>query len=267
MKMKFLLAVVGLAAASAAQSPALKFTKGEVLRYKATLESTQSDAFRGETQAIKMMGSHTITMKVTNASSTSATMSVTYSGAQAAATVLSLPPKLRDKKSEIEKNTTAALKKSMNEGTRTQVVSSRGQTVYTVPVGDGTSVTIPEGAFLMVSLPSSPPIINKPWTANVRMPSAANRSPQKFTFKYVGLAAYKNQKAYKIVLSASNSDQQKEGEVSGKRTMTITGYVLISTSGKVVYGELSRKQTTTMTHAKEGTRTSQQTTKQTYTIV
>src|SRR6185295_14337083 len=169
MKTSVAVSLFALAALSSAQGPlAFKFTKGEVIRYRATMQIVRSNSFKGETSAIEANGTHTITAKVTSASPSRSTMSVSYSAASATAKATSLPAEARAKKGEIEKGTADMLKRSLEGMTRTQSVLASGKTTYTLPLGDGKSMTIEDGAFMMLMLPKTPPTPGMTWTAFVR---------------------------------------------------------------------------------------------------
>lgn len=268
MKLNTLLLLVPLAAFTAAQAPtsmALKFTKGETIKYRSTVSGAESVSFKGDTSAIRMSGTDVITIKVTSASPAKAAMSVTYGSATASATATSLPKEARSKKSEIEKQYAQALKKSLAGGSRTQTVTSRGVTTFRIQVGDGKSLTIEDGAFMMLVLPSKAPAVNSTWKATVRMPSPASTESLKMTYKLVGMKDVGGEPAYKIAFSAGDSQSKKQGDLSAKATFKLNGYCLLgSKSGKLLYGEVSRS-TTTVLSGKEGTRTAVQNSLQTYT--
>lgn len=269
MKRYLFLAALAFAPAIAGAPPmSLKFKKGEILKFKITLTGRESSEFKGETMAIRFSGSHVMSMKVTSATASSASMSVSYSGAQASATAESLPPSAKSKKDEIEKEVAKGLQQSMGAGNRTQTVNSRGVTTYKLAIGDGKTITIEGGAYMMLVLPSKAPSMNVPWTATVRMPVVNSSESLKLTYKVVGSLQKGSENAYKILLNSSDTTSKTDGNVSGKLTTTVSGYVLLGqTSGQVLYGEVIRETKTVLTHKQQGTRTGIQSSKQVFTKI
>ncbi len=243
----------------------LLFTKGETLRYKVDITSTETTSVKGDTAELRMSGSHVMTMKVTSVSNGVATMSVGYSNATASATALSLPEDAKKNKAKIEAAAASALKTALSTGARSQKVKSNGTATYTMKAGEGQSLTIEGGAFMMLVLPTSEPVLNKPWTANIRQPMpGAPALPVKF--KWVGNVTKNGRPLKKIMMSVSQSKSDKQGEISMSMTESAGGFVLLDSGrGKVMSGEIERTLKQTMKHEKEGSRIQQQTSKQSFT--
>lgn len=257
---------VALSLLPPAQAPALRFTKGETLRYKTTMTGSRSASFKGSTQAMSYSGGCTMTLSVTSASAASAKMKVAYSGSFAKATVTALPPEMRAKKAEFEKAASDGIAKGMVSGGRSQSVTSRGIATFTIPLGDGKSMTISDGAFMMLVLPGTALSSGKTWRANVRMPIPEATGSIKVAYSFAGMQAFGGQQAYKITFASSDTQNQAKGEISAKMTTSLTGSILLgATSGKVLYGEVKRDSSTTLTHKTQGTRTAKQISIQTFT--
>ncbi len=252
--------------ASAGQSPlALRFAKGETLRYVSSVSATQSAKYRGEIFAIKMSGSNTMVISVKSVANGKASMSVSYTGGQSFATATSLPEGAKKDRAKIEAEAAKALKATLSGGARSQTVKGNGSSTYSIPMKDGQSMTIQDGAFMMLILPKLAPRVNTPWTAHIRMPIPGATGAMSVKYKLVGSATYNGQAARKIVFSTSDSESKKQGDVAVKVTIGVNGHILLNpASGKIVQGEVRRSVKTTLTHAKEGTRTSEQSSLQTF---
>src|SRR5687768_1151159 len=135
-KTPLLLAFACLPAVAAAPFKIL-CTKGETLKYKVSVSSTETNSFKGDTAEIKLTGSHVMTMKVSTVSGGVATMTVAYSGATTSATATSLPPELKKDKSKIEQAAANALKAALSTGARSQKVKSNGSATYSISAGEG----------------------------------------------------------------------------------------------------------------------------------
>jgi hypothetical protein len=242
----------------------LVFTKGETLRYKVNISSTETSSFKGDTAEIKMTGSQVMTMKVTSISGGVATMSVGYSGATASATATSLPSEVKKDKAKIEEAAAKAMKAALGAGARSQKVKSNGSATYSIKAGEGQTLSIEGGAFMMLVLPNGEPALNKPYTVNVRQPMpGAPALP--CTFKWVGTLTKNGRPLRKIMVSMTQSKSDKQGEVSVSMRETVSGFVLFDASrGKVMEGEIDRSLKQTMTHESQGTRTQNQTSKQSF---
>lgn len=265
MRYKTALLCVAVAAAATAAAPMkLQFTKGETLRYRVSVESTETTSVNGDTVELNMKGSHVMTMKVSSIASGVATMTVGYSGATASAKALSLPPEARKDKDKIEQQAAAVMKAALSSGARSQKVRSTGAATYTLAAGEGQSLTIEGGAFMMLVLPTGEPALNKPWTVNIRQPMpGAPALP--CTFKWVGTLEKNGRSLRKILVSMSKSGSNKQGEVSITANETASGHILFDTArGKVMEGEIERTVKQTLKHEKEGTRTQTQVSKQSF---
>jgi len=245
----------------------LHFTKGETLRYKVNITSTETTSVKGDTAELRMSGSQVMTLKVSSVSGGSATMSVSYSNVTASATALSLPAEAKKNKDKIEDAAAGALKTALSRGARSQRVKANGSATYTMKAGEGQSLTIEGGAFMMLILPAGEPVLNKPWTAKIRQPMAgAPALPIKF--KWVGTVTVAGRPLKKIVISMTQSKSDKQGELSLTATETAGGFVLFDAArGKVMSGEIERKAKQTIKHKTEGSRVQEQTSKQSFTKI
>lgn len=262
-----LVILFAIAAFSPNQAGMLKFAKGEVMKYKSTLSGSNTASFKGSTQAATFKGSNIMTVAVTSVTQTSASMKVTYSNAQGNVTITALPPEMKSKKAEIEKQISQSLKAGLNSGDRTQTTNSRGVTTYNLSLGDGKTMSISEGAFLMLVLPAGGAAPGKTWTANVRLPAAEASGSMKVQYKCTGIESYAGQQCYKITFTSSDSQSGKQGEVTMSMRASVSGTIYLSQGGKVLYGDVKRTNTATLTHAKEGTRTQKQESVQTFTKI
>lgn len=192
-------------------------------------------------------------------------MSVAYSNATASATALSLPAEVKKDKAKIEADAAKALKAALSTGARSQKVKSNGSATYTMRAGEGQSLSIEGGAFMMLVLPTGEPALNKPWTANIRQPMPGSPAlPIKF--KWVGTVTQSGRPLKKIMISMSQSKSDKQGEVSLSLSETANGFVLFDSGrGKIMSGEIERTVKQTVKHEKEGTRVQEQSSKQTFT--
>lgn len=244
---------------------ALKFAKGETLRYLSSISATQSAKYRGETFALKMSGSNTMVISVQSVANGKASMSVSYTGGRSSATATSLPVGAKKDRAKIEAEAAKSLKATLSGGSRSQTVKSNGSSTYSIPMKDGQSMTIQDGAFMMLILPKVAPKVNIPWTANIRMPIPGATGAMPVKYKLVGSATYNGRAARKIVFSTSDTESKKQGDVAMKVSIGVNGYILLNpATGKIVQGAVHRNVKTTITHAKEGTRTSEQSSVQTF---
>jgi hypothetical protein len=245
----------------------LLFSKGETMKYRVSVESTETTSFKGDTVEIKLTGSHVMTMRVNGVSGGLATMGVAYSGATAKATALSLPTEAKKDKAKIEAAAANALKAALSGGARTQKVRSNGVATYSIKAGEGQTLTIEGGAFMMLVLPSGEPMINKPWSASIRQPMpGAPALPCKF--KWVGNVTKNGKPLRKITVHMTQAKSNKQGEVTLSLNETATGYVLFdSRRGKVMEGVIERTAKQTAKHASQGTRTQVQASKQSFTKI
>jgi len=243
----------------------LLFSKGETLRYKVDITSTETTSLKGDTAELKMSGSHVMTMKVSSVANGLATMSVSYSNATASATAVSLPTEVKKDKAKIEAAAAKTLKSALSTGARSQKVKSNGSATYTMKAGEGQSLTIEGGAFMMLVLPTSEPVLNKPWAANIRQPMPGSPAlPVKF--KWVGNVTVGGRQLKKIVISMSQSKSDKQGEISLSMSESANGFVLFDSGrGKVMSGEIERAVKQTVKHEKEGTRVQEQSSTQKFT--
>jgi hypothetical protein len=243
----------------------LLFTKGETIRYKVDITSSETTSVKGDTAELRMTGSHVMTMKVSSVANGVATMSVGYSNATASATAVSLPAGAKKDKAKIETAAANALKSALSTGARSQKVKSNGSATYTMKAGEGQSLTIEGGAFMMLVLPTAEPALNKPWTANIRQPMPGSPAlPVKF--KWVGNVTVNGRPLKKIMISMSQSKSDKQGEISLSMTETANGFVLFDSGrGKVMSGEIERAVKQTVKHETEGSRVQEQSSKQTFT--
>lgn len=221
-------------------APALKFSPGEVLKYQMTLSGTQMSVAKGATNALSLSGSHTVIFKVASVANGTASMAVSYSGARASATATSLAPELKKDKAKIEKLTAERLKRSMTGEKRRQTVTPLGKTTY-IYSGDGKTMTISDGAFLMLILPSKLPALNGTWKAGVRMPDPNATGMLKMTYKYLGMTSYGSEQAYKISFSSNVTDSGRQGKVTGRLSIVLQGTLMLGAkSGKVLRGDIRR---------------------------
>ncbi|MGI8923565.1 MAG: hypothetical protein ACR2HJ_05905 [Fimbriimonadales bacterium] len=265
LRIPLLLAMLPLASVGAQSPLALKFAKGETLRYLSSVSASQSAKYRGETFAIKMSGSNTMVISVKSVANGKALMSVSYTSSQSAATATSLPEGAKKDRVKIEAEAARAIKATLSGGARSQTVRSNGSSTYSIPMKDGQSMTIQDGAFMMLILPKGAPNVNTRWTANIRMPIPGATRAMPVKYKLVGTATYNGQAARKIVFSTSDSESKKQGDVAMKVRIDVKGHFLLNpATGKIVQGEVNRSVKTTLTHAKEGTRTSEQSSVQTF---
>ena len=250
--------------ALAAAPMKLIFTKGETLKYKVSVVSTESTSLKGETAEIRVQGSHLMTIKVSAVSGGLATMSVGYSGATASATALSLPPDAKKDKAKIEQAAANALKTALSTGARSQKVKSTGSATYSIKAGEGQTLSIEGGAFMMLVLPTTEPALNKPWKVNIRQPiPGAPALP--CTFKWVGNVTKNGKALRKIMVHMTQSKSNKQGDVTVSMSETATGYVLFDAGrGKIMEGVIDRSAKQTAKHATQGTRTQTQSSKQTF---
>jgi hypothetical protein len=242
----------------------LIFSKGEVMKYRVNIDSTESTSLKGDTFEMKVSGSHLMTLTVASVSGGVASMSVKYSNAAANATALSLPPEAKKDKAKIEQNAEKALKAALLSGARSQKVRSNGSATYTLSAGEGQSLSIEGGAFMMLVLPSDTPTLNKVWSANIRQPMpGAPALPCKF--KWVGNVTKNGRTLRKITIQMTQSKSNKKGDVSISVSETAIGHILFDAAkGKVIEGEVQRTAKQTLKHVKEGTRTQTQVSKQTF---
>ena len=259
-----LLLALAFVPAIAAAPLRLIFTKGETLKYRVTISSTETNSFKGDTAEIKLTGSHVMTMKVSAISGGVATMSVSNSGATASATATSLPPELKKDKAKIEQAAANALKAALTSGARSQKVKSNGSATYNINAGEGQTLTIEGGAFMMLVLPAGEPVLNKPYTVNIRQPMpGAPALP--CTFKWVGNVTKNGKPLRKIIVSMKQSKSDKQGEITVSMSETATGHVLFDAGrGKVIEGVIDRTAKQTVKHATQGTQTKNQTSKQSF---
>ena len=250
--------------AMAAAPMKLLFTKGETLKYKVSVESTESTSFKGDTAEIKVKGSHLMTIKVSSVSGGLASMTVGYSGATASATAVSLPPDAKKDKAKIEQAAANALKTALSTGARSQKVKSNGSATYAIKAGEGQTLSIEGGAFMMLVLPPGEPALNKPWKSNIRQPvPGAPALP--CTFKWVANVSKGGKNLRKIMVHMTQSRSNKQGEVTLSMSETASGFVLFDASrGKVVEGVIDRNAKQSAKHATQGTRTQTQSSKQTF---
>src|SRR5438093_1495269 len=197
MKMNCSAILVAFLASMNAQSPALKFSPGETLRYQSTISGSTTVSLGGTTSAININGSHVINYKVNSVAGGKATVTVSYSGARATATATALPPEAKKDKARIEKAMADRMKAGMTGGARTQTVTPRGNSIYRMSVADGTTMTIEDGAFMMLVLPASFPPVNGTWKAGIRMPEPGAKLIS-ITYKNMGLVNGGKEQAYKI---------------------------------------------------------------------
>lgn len=262
LKKSFIL--IALAAVPVLASAPLKliFAKGETMQYKVTMTATETSSFKGDTLELKMTGSHVMALKVSSVSGGVAKMSVGYSGATASASALSLPAEVKKDKAKIEEAATKAMKASLLSGARSQTVRPNGAATYTIKAGEGQSLTIEGGAFMMLVLPTGEPTLNKTWTANIRQPMP-NAPSLPCKFKWVGNITKNGRPLRKIAVSMSQSKSNKQGEVTLSMSESVIGHVLFDSGrGKVIEGVIERTAKQTAKHSKEGTRTRVQESKQ-----
>ncbi|MDQ2985980.1 MAG: hypothetical protein M3R13_04580 [Armatimonadota bacterium] len=264
LKKSLLLIVLATAPVLASAPLKLVFAKGETMQYKVTIAATEASSFKGDTLELRMTGSQVMTMKVSSVSGGAAKMSVGYSGATASATALSLPAEVKKDKAKIEQAATKAMKASLLSGARSQTVRSNGVASYTMKAGEGQSLTIEGGAFMMLVLPAGEPTLNKSWTANIRQPMPGAPSlPCKF--KWVGNITKNGRPLRKIAVAMSQSKSNQQGEVTLSMSESVTGYVLFDSGrGKVLEGVIERTAKQTAKHSKEGTRTQVQESQQSF---
>lgn len=240
------------------------FAKGETLKYKVIVASTETNSFKGDTAEIKLTGSQVMTMKVSAVSGGVATMSVGYTGATATATATSLPPEMKKDKAKIEQAAANALKAALSGGARSQKVKSNGSATYSIKAGEGQTLTIEGGAFMMLVLPAGEPVLNKPYTVNIRQPMpGAPALP--CTFKWVGNVTKNGKALRKIMVTMKQSKSDKQGELSISISESASGYVLFDAGrGKVMEGVVDRTAKQTVKHATQGTQTKNQVSKQSF---
>ena len=191
-------------------------------------------------------------------------MSVGYSGATASATATSLPAELKKDKAKIEGAAAQALKNALSGGARTQKVKANGSATYNLKAGEGQTLTIEGGAFMMLVLPNGEPALNKSYTVNIRQPMpGAPALP--CTFKWVGNVTKNGKALRKIMVTMKQTKSNKQGDVTISMTETASGHVLFDAGrGKVMEGAIERSAKQTVKHATEGTRTQNQVSMQSF---
>jgi hypothetical protein len=261
MKFRIPLLFASISLASAVSAPlALKFTPGETLKYYSTISATETASFKGETFAVKVSGSNTMVVKVSSVSSGTAKLAISYTGAAANATATSLPAAAKKDRAKIEGAAEKSLKASLTGGQRSQTVRPNGSSTYTLPVTDGQKLTIEDGAFMMLVLPKTTPQVNVPWTETIRLPIPGASNSITIKYKLVGNATFNGKSVKKIVFSSSSSGSKTQQGITGKVSTSVSGFLLLDpVAGKLVQGEVDRSVRTTLTHPKEGTRTSEET--------
>lgn len=240
------------------------FAKSETLKYRVNISSTEANSFKGDTAEIKLTGSQVMTMKVSAVSGGVATMSVGYSGATASATATSLPPEVKKDKAKIEQAAAKALKAALTAGARSQKVKANGSATYSIKAGEGQTLTIEGGAFMMLVLPAGEPVLNKPYIVKIRQPiPGAPALP--CTFKWAGNVIKNGRPLRKIMVTMKQSKSNKQGELTVSMSETASGYVLFDAGrGKVMEGVIERTAKQTVKHATQGTQTKNQTSKQSF---
>jgi hypothetical protein len=259
-----LLIVFATVPALAAAPLKMIFTKGETLKYKVNITSTETNSFKGDTAEIKLTGTQVMTMKVSSVAGGVATMSVGYSGATATATATSLPAEVKKDKAKIEQAAANALKAALSGGARSQKVKPNGSATYSIKAGEGQTLTIEGGAFMMLVLPAGEPVLNKSYTVNIRQPMpGAPALP--CTFKWVGNVTKNGKPLRKIMVTMKQSKSEKQGELTISISESANGYVLFDSGrGKVIEGVVDRSAKQTVKHATQGTQTKNQVSKQSF---
>jgi hypothetical protein len=177
---------------------------------------------------------------------------------------LSLPPDAKTDKAKIEASASKALKAALSSGARSQKVKSNGSATYTMRAGEGQSLTIEGGAFMMLVLPAGEPVLNKTWTANIRQPMPGAPAMQ-CKFKWVGNVTKNGRALRKITVQMSQTKSNKQGDVTLSLNESAVGFVLFDSGrGKVMEGQVERTAKQTAKHATQGTRTQTQVSKQVF---
>lgn len=250
--------------ANAQTNYGLKFTSGQVIKYKETISVNNVTTLKGQRQTLRQAGSRTITMKVTFAKPTGTSLTVSYSNISATGVAIELPAEFpKEKKKELEKALTDGMKASLSSANRTQTTNYLGVTTFKLFAGEGKSFSIENGSFMGLVLPKTAPTPNSTWKAKVSQPDPSGK-PINFTYKYVGEVVSSAETAYKITFSATENQSETQQGTKLSATLALNGTILLGkSSGMIVSGNVTTVVTTTIT-AKEGTQKRAVTTTQTF---
>ncbi|KAA0229173.1 MAG: hypothetical protein AKCLJLPJ_00257 [Fimbriimonadales bacterium] len=234
----------------------LRFAENETLKYREAIEVTESTSAGGQTQSMKAEGSRTINIKVTSIDGNKASMSFAYSNVTGKAKASGLPPNApKAEVAKMEQEYAERFKNDLGSGERTQMVDPKGNTVYKFILDDVRTVWVYKGAFLALALPDHAPKMNEKWTLKLAQPDPTTSALFDFTFKLVGALPREGETAYRIVISGSTSNTQKQNGMTMKQSLEVSGWVLLGgTSGKILGAEITSTSTQSLTHPQQGTR-------------